>query len=144
MGKIWTAGIFILLGVPVTFFILLAPISGEQGTDALIIIGSISAIAGSVLSVGGINISSMLMDVNPPENRGTLFSIFNLTDSIGRGVGPVLGGYMAVNYGLFFTMNVATLFWIPCGVLVLVLLRFAPAEMDRLRSEMQQRAETLE
>jgi MFS family permease len=86
----------------------------------------------------------MLMDVNPPENRGTLFSIFNLTDSIGRGVGPVLGGYMAVNYGLFFTMNVATLFWIPCGVLVLVLLRFAPAEMDRLRSEMQQRAETLE
>ena len=144
MGKIWTAGIFILLGVPVTFFILLAPISGDQGAGALIVVGSISAIAGSVLSVGGINISSMLMDVNPPENRGTLFSIFNLTDSIGRGVGPVLGGYMAVNYGLFFTLNVATLFWIPCGVLVLVLLKFAPAEMDRLRSDMRQRAERLE
>jgi MFS family permease len=144
MGKIWTAGIFILLGVPVTFAILLAPISGDQGAGALILIGSISAIAGSVLSVGGINISSMLMDVNPPENRGTLFSVFNLTDSIGRGAGPWLGGLLAVNYGLFFTMNVATLFWIPCGILVLALLRFAPAEMDRLRSKMQQRAEELE
>ncbi len=144
MGKIWVAGIFILLGVPVTFLILLAPLSGDSGIGSLIVIGAISALAGSVLSVGGINISSMLMDVNPPESRGMLFSIFNLTDSIGRGVGPVLGGFMAVNYGLFFTLNVATLFWIPCGLLVLSLLRFAPAEMDRLRSDMRKRAETLE
>lgn len=144
MGKIWVAGIFILLGVPVTLLILLAPISGDSGIGALIAIGSISALAGSVLSAGGINISSMLMDVNPPESRGTLFSIFNLTDSIGRGVGPVVGGFMALHYGLFFTMNVSTLFWIPCGLLVLSLLRFAPAEMDRLRSNMRERAETLE
>lgn len=143
MGKIWTAGIFILAGIPATFFILLAPISGDKGIGSLIFIGSISAIAGSVLSVGGINISSTLMDVNPPENRGTLFSIFNLTDSLGKGIGPVLGGFMAVNFGLFFTMNLATLFWIPCGLLVLSLLRFAPSEMDRLRSEMTQRADML-
>jgi len=143
MGKIWTAGIFILAGVPITFFILLTPISGDSGIGALIFLGSASAIMGSVLSVGGINISSMLMDVNPPENRGTLFSIFNLTDSLGRGVGPVLGGFLAVNFGLLSTMNLATLCWIPCGLLVLSLLKFAPREMDQLRSEMKQRAEQI-
>lgn len=143
MGKIWTAAIFILAGVPVTFLILLAPISGDTGVGALILLGTISAAAGSVLSVGGINLNSMLMDVNPPENRGTLFSIFNLTDSLGRGIGPVLGGFLAVRFGLFFTMNLATLCWIPCGLLVLTLLKSAPPEMDRLRSDMKQRAELL-
>ncbi len=143
MGKIWIAGIFILAGVPMTFFILLVPMSGDSGIGSLMFIGAVSAVMGSVLSVGGVNISSMLMDVNPPENRGTFFSIFNLTDSLGRGVGPVLGGFLAVNFGLLFTMNVATLFWIPCGLLVLSLLRFAPGEMERLRSDMRQRADTL-
>jgi MFS family permease len=144
MGKIWVAGIFILLGVPVTFLILLAPLSGDSGIGSLIVIGAISALAGSVLSVGGINISSMLMDVNPPESRGTLFSVFNLTDSLGRGVGPALGGLLADRFGLFSTMNAATLFWIPCGLLVLALLRYAPREMERLRSDMRERADALE
>lgn len=144
MGKIWTAGISILAGVPVTLLILLIPISGNGGTAPLIVVASISGLLGSVLAVGGINISSMLMDVNPPENRGTLFSIFNLTDSMGRGVGPVLGGFMALQLGLPLTMNLATVFWIPCGLLVLLLLRFTPAEMDRLRSEMRRRANQIE
>jgi MFS family permease len=143
-GKIWVAGIFILAGVPMTFLILLSPISADSGTGAFILLGLASAAMGSVLSAGGINIASMLMDINPPENRGTLFSIFNLTDSLGRGVGPVLGGIAALQFGLFFTMCLATLFWIPCGLLVLSLLRFAPAEMDRLRADMKLRAERLE
>jgi MFS family permease len=143
-GKIWTAGIFILAGTPATLLILLIPLSGNSGTAALALMGTISALLGSVLAVGGINISSMLMDVNPPENRGTLFSISNLTDSIGRGIGPVLGGFMAIKIGLSMTMNLATLFWIPCGLLVLLLLKFTPREMERLRAEMRQRANTLQ
>ncbi len=139
-GKIWIAAIFILAGVPVTLLILLMPLSGKGGGAGLLFIASISGLLGSVLAVGGINISSILMDVNPPENRGTLFSIFNLTDSMGRGVGPVLGGFMALKLGLPLTMDLAVLFWIPCGLIVLLLLKFTPAEMDRLRSQMLERA----
>lgn len=142
-GKIWTAAIFILAGAPITLFILLIPISGKSGSAAFFFTASISGLLGSVLAVGGINISSLLMDVNPPENRGTLFSIFNLTDSMGRGVGPVLGGFMALRLGLPMTMNLAVLFWIPCGLLVLLLLKFTPAEMDLLRSQMLERANTI-
>ncbi|MCK7472029.1 MAG: hypothetical protein MZU95_15715 [Desulfomicrobium escambiense] len=47
-------------------------------------------------AMAGPNMRTMLLDVNPPEDRGPIFSIFNLTDSLGTGLGRWVAGMLSV------------------------------------------------
>ena len=38
--------------------------------------------------MSGPNIRAVLMNVNPSERRGTVFSAFTLCDDLGKGLGP--------------------------------------------------------
>ncbi|MHB8064032.1 MAG: MFS transporter, partial [Ruminiclostridium sp.] len=55
--------------------------------------------ASFILSITSPNVKKMLMDVNVPENRGTIYSVFNLTDSVGTGIGKWIGGILSVSFG---------------------------------------------
>ncbi|HSW36280.1 MAG TPA: MFS transporter [Candidatus Limnocylindrales bacterium] len=92
----------------------------------------------AIISTAGPNVQAMLMNVNAPEYRGAISSIFNLTDSIGAGFGPLIGGFLAQRASLGFAMNTATLFWIPCGLLLFVLAFYLPRDAQRLRDEMSE------
>ena len=32
------------------------------------------------------------MNANRPEHRGSAFAVFNITDNLGQGLGPAIGG----------------------------------------------------
>merc|ERR1719401_2819673 len=46
------------------------------------------ALCGGCAAVAGPNIRLVLMNVNPSERRGTVFSAFTLCDDLGKGLGP--------------------------------------------------------
>jgi len=56
----------------------------------------------------GPNWYSSLIDVNFPENRGTMVSVGAFIDSIGRALGAIIGGIVVTLTGSFST----TIFWV--------------------------------
>jgi len=56
----------------------------------------------------GPNWYSSLIDVNFPENRGTMVAVGSFIDSIGRALGAVIGGFVVTVTGSFS----ATIFWV--------------------------------
>merc|ERR1719229_1892944 len=50
----------------------------------------ILAVCGGCAAVAGPNIRAVLMNVNPSERRGTVFSAFTLCDDLGKGLGPTV------------------------------------------------------
>lgn len=74
--------------------------------------------AGFAIAVASANVKAMLMNVNRPEHRGSVFAVFNLADSLGKGIGPALGGLL-MTFGYFVMMNVAIGFWLLCGLIML-------------------------
>lgn len=66
-------------------------------------------------------------DIAPPEKRGTLMGIFNLSITSSIGLGPLAGGWLSDQYGMetsFYWMGALNA--LACG-LVLVLLPASPA-----------------
>jgi predicted MFS family arabinose efflux permease len=94
---------------------------------------------GFMVSVASANVKAILMNVNRPEHRGTVFSVFNITDNLGQGLGPAIGGLL-VPLGYVFMMNFAVLWWFPCGLLFLMVARHITRDRDSLRKLMEERA----
>lgn len=64
---------------------------------------------GLALTMGiGPNWYSSLIDVNFPENRGTMVAVGTFIDSIGRALGAAIGGFVVTLTGSFS----ATIFWV--------------------------------
>ncbi len=78
----------------------------------------LALLAGLMMSVASANIRAMLMNVNLPAQRGKVFSLYNFFDSIGKGLGPVVGGMLLTatsNYQ--FLVNFAICFWLLCAAI---------------------------
>ena len=74
---------------------------------------ALAILGGLFISVGSSNIRALLMNVNIPEHRGAVFSIYNFTDNIGRGLGPAIGGViLATTSDYSFMVNFAVCFWL--------------------------------
>ena len=82
----------------------------------------------------------MLLEVNVPENRGSIFSIFNLTDSVGMGLGKGIGGLLSVAIGTGASLAVSSAAWVPCAVLLLVMAGLFGADIARMKERLQQAA----
>lgn len=51
---------------------------------------------------------------------GPIFSIFNLTDAVGYGVGQFFAGMLAIKIGTAYALGISFGFWVPCGILLLI------------------------
>jgi predicted MFS family arabinose efflux permease len=85
----------------------------------------------------GANMRTMLLDTNVPENRGAIFSLFNLTDSVGAGMGKYAGGMLSVALGLSAALSVSVAFWIPCAALLWGASFFFTRDVVTLRARMK-------
>ncbi len=94
----------------------------------------------SIASIAGPNIRAIFLDVNVPENRGIMLSVANLTDVMGGGIGPLVGGILADKFGLTFVLYISIIFWIPCAFLWLPLIKAIPNDMHNLSLIMKKRA----
>ena len=54
---------------------------------------------GFVAAISGPNVRSVLQNVTSPENRGTAFALFTLSDDIGKGGGPVVVAFLVNSFG---------------------------------------------
>ena len=84
----------------------------------LVLVGStnaftlILAVLGGCAAAAGPNFKGMLMNANPSSDRGTVFAMFNLVDSFGKGLGPtvlvimtwICGGNRRVAFAIAFAL----------------------------------------
>ncbi|TAL38668.1 MAG: MFS transporter [Spirochaetes bacterium] len=126
-------GAGVLLGIIPSF--LLINMSLENMTLYL----ALGFFTGFLVSVASANVNAILMNVNRPEHRGSVFAVFNITNNLGQGLGPAIGGLL-IPLGQIFMMNFAILWWVPCGLLLLAVARYITADRESLRKLLGERA----
>lgn len=133
---ICTAGVF--AGIIPMLLLFNLPGLSTQGTMILMMI------SGMLISVPASNTKAILMNVNRPEHRGSVFSLFNLSDNIGKGVGPALGGLLLSLTGSYVAMaNYAIIFWLACGSIFLALTITINRDRRELLELLEQRKKPL-
>lgn len=78
---------------------------------------------GGIVNINGPNVRAVLQNVCMPEIRGTAFSIFTLTDDIGKGLGPALVVMMIEDFhgNRRRAFTAVVYFWLFCGAMLLCL-----------------------
>ena len=102
-------------------------------------------VTGVIVTIPSANIKAMLLNVNPPEHRGSVFGIHNITDSVGRGIGPAIGGLLIASRGYLYAMLFSVYMWVPCAILYAAMALTIGKDLEKLRSHLRtKRAEMLE
>ena len=83
------------------------------------------------------NVKTMLLDVNVPENRGSIFSIFNLTDSVGTGLGKLVGGVLSVALGMGAALSISAAMWVPCALLLLAIAYIFSGDIKKMQERLR-------
>jgi predicted MFS family arabinose efflux permease len=79
-----------------------------------------AVVGGFSAACAGANVKAILMNSNEPQQRGSAFGVLSLTESIGPGLGPILGAMFFQWCGMRGGMNFAIAWWIPCGIAFLL------------------------
>lgn len=91
---------------------------------------------GLLAAVTGPNVYTMLINVNPPERRGAAFSLLNLFNDLGRGLGAWVVGGMAATLGRVPAFHIANLMWLFCGAALVALIFILPREEKALQDRL--------
>ncbi len=123
-------------------FLLVFPV-----TDGLLIgIFALLIIVGWFLLSGLFSISfTILGEINPPEMRTTIFSLSNLAQTMGRGIGIFIMGILFSAFGDIYHYGFAIvggLFFIAI-IFILPLFRSVPRELSNLSRLLRERANEL-
>jgi hypothetical protein len=153
-GRALVAAVGVLGGIPfyvVLFFVPLhvdvAPDAGSGAvtgavlrsvlTEPTVTLSLLAAVAGLALtSANSPNWFALIADVNPPEHRGTVYSLGNLVNSVGRAAGNALVGvaFSVLARSLPPPLNYATglalfqIFFVPTGIMYLKAAKTSPAD----------------
>ena len=119
-------GMSTILGIVPTAFLINAPMRTNQNETMLIVY---AACTGLLIAMTAPNMKAILMNVNSPFSRGTVFSLYNFADDLGRGFGPFIIGNILIFYlGRNMAFNIANAFWFICGCLILLVFWTFPKE----------------
>ena len=75
-------------------------------------------VGGVLCSITPPNVRAILLNVNPPETRGSMFAFYSQIDDVGKGGGPALVAGLIVGFGRTVAFNIAFSFWFLCGILL--------------------------
>ncbi|MEU8189980.1 MFS transporter [Micromonospora carbonacea] len=168
-GRALVAAVGILAALPfylVLFFVPLridVPDGDSTGAVAGAVLASVvteptvglslltAVLALALTSANSPNWFALIADVNPPEHRGTVYSLGNLVNGIGRAAGNGLVGVAfhalraafppPLNYAV--GLAVFQLFFVPTGVMYWLASRTSPRDIDAVRTLLHERAERL-
>ena len=95
---------------------------------------------------------SSMVDVNLPEHRGTAYAMAAMMDSIGRGLGPIIGGlfvdyYTGIGeiYPFGMTIMITTLsFGVISGLLWIPIYKHCNKDFGEIETVLKQRAQELQ
>tara|TARA_B100001029_G_C15060841_1_gene458341 strand:+ start:1690 stop:2946 length:1257 start_codon:yes stop_codon:yes gene_type:complete len=115
-----------IIGTIPTAFLINSPIYSNQNEIMLLIYASFTGI---LIAMTAPNMKVILMNVNSPYKRGSVFSLYNFADDLGRGFGPfIIGNILIYNFGRNIAFNIANMFWLICGLLILMMVWTFPKE----------------
>jgi MFS family permease len=108
----------------------------------------LAVIALALVSANSPNWFALIVDVNPPEHRGTVFSLGNLVNGVGRSAGNGLVGLAfrglqgafppPLNYAV--GLAIFQVFFIPTGVMFWLASRTSPRDISEVHQTLQDRA----
>ncbi len=135
-------GTFVLLGIIPAVALVNVPLgAGGMGAAGFYIL---SFVTGFMVAVGTANAKAIVMNVNRPEHRGSVFAVYNITDNVGQGFGPAIGGLLVgLGYSFTFVMNFSLPFWLICGGLLFVVARFITMDRDALQAYLKGQAKEM-
>lgn len=126
------------------FALLVLNVEVQADISGFIILSLLGMVAAALASITGPNMKTMLMNVNVPENRGRIFSIFNLTDSLGTGAGKFIAGSISTVLGsLGAAMNISAMFWLPCAGVLLISVFTLQGDIKKLHVKMKEVAQKM-
>ncbi len=103
---------------------------------------SVGISMGLLAAMTGPNVYTMLINVNPPERRGAAFSLLNLFNDLGRGLGAWVVGGLAATLGRVPAFHIANLMWLLCGAALVALIFILPREERALQERLAQLAKS--
>ncbi|MDG6109202.1 MFS transporter [Dactylosporangium aurantiacum] len=162
-GRAKVAAIGILAGVPLYVVLFFAPLSlpapdgrsatalvfGAMFTTPSLLAAFLCALLALALtSANSPNWFALIADANPPEHRGTVYSLGNLVNGVGRAAGNgVVGAVFAALARSFppptnLAVGLAAFqaFFIPTGVMYWLASRTAPADIEAVHDLLRARA----
>ena len=151
-GRAILTGLAIFIGMLVTIFILIYPLPSEPTVLDWIFIGVYSIGLIQLISYAGPNVRAIISQVNLPEDRGTVFGVFNILDNVGRAIGPLLGGLLieylrTIGYSnpeaYMWALIISTWFWIPCSLIWILIYRMYPRDREEITSILEERVKSL-
>jgi MFS transporter, Spinster family, sphingosine-1-phosphate transporter len=168
-GRALVAAIGILAAVPLYFVLFFVDIriTVPDGASSGAVIGAIlrsvwteptvglsfltALLALALTSANSPNWYALIADVNPPEHRGTVYSLGNLANGMGRATGNFLTAVAAAGLRaaflppLNFAIGLAAfqLFFVPTGIMYWLASRTAPADIRAVHDLLTRRAEAV-
>jgi predicted MFS family arabinose efflux permease len=107
------------------------------------ILSALGFAAACLAAMTGPNTKTMLLDVNAPEHRGAVFSIFNITDSLGTGIGRFVAGLLSAALGLSASLAICSGFWAFCSLFMVMAAAVFTLDLGAQRSSMRRVAEEM-
>ncbi|MGC4880954.1 MFS transporter [Micromonospora sp. DT43] len=168
-GRALVAAVGILAAVPFYLVLFFVPVTIDvpDGAGGGAVIGAVlssvftepsvglslltAVVALALTSANSPNWFALIADVNPPEHRGTVYSLGNLVNGVGRAAGNGVVGVAfqglraAFPPPLNFAVGLAAfqLFFIPTGVMYWLASRTSPADIDNVHDLLHTRADRL-
>ncbi|MEU7574289.1 MFS transporter [Micromonospora sp. NPDC049240] len=169
-GRARVAAVGVLAAVPfylVLFFVPLridVPDGGSSGAVVAAVLSSVlteptiglslltAVVALALTSANSPNWFALIADVNPPEHRGTVYSLGNLVNGVGRAAGNGLVGvaFAALRVAFPPPLNYAVglaafqLFFVPTGIMYWLAARTSPRDIAQVHDLLHARADRLE
>ncbi|GAA4435097.1 hypothetical protein GCM10023170_001360 [Phytohabitans houttuyneae] len=166
-GRAMVAAVGILAAVPLYLVLFFVPIRIDvpDGAGAGAVVRAVLAsvvteptvglslltalVALALTSANSPNWFALIADVNPPEHRGTVYSLGNLTNGVGRAIGNGLAGvvFRGLQAPLPPPLNYAVglaafqLFFVPTGLMYWRASRTSPADIAAVHELLEARAE---
>ena len=109
----------------------------------LALLSGLGFAAACMAALTGPNTKTMLLDTNAPEHRGAIFSIFNITDSLGTGIGKFVAGILSGAFGLGISLAACSAMCLFCSVLMVMSATVFVGDIAALRARMKGVAEEM-
>lgn len=108
--------------------------------DNLVYLITLTVIGALIVPMTGSNVRAILMNVNLPENRGSVFAVFNFTDDLGKGFGPLFIGLFMLALPEMIAYNLAIAMWLLCAVAWIGIVVYMESDEDKVSSVMEERS----
>ncbi len=129
--------------IPFLFVALIIPFSAPNLFPGLLIWIVLFSIG--MFTNGAVNGNwyATVVDLNLPENRGTVLATSNFFDIIGRAIGPLIGTIIADIFGFVIGMMISIFFWIFIPFFWIPVLKNVVREIESTEKEFDERIKAL-